>query len=155
MRSEALKPSNPYPGRQDSSKAPDSARPQASYPGMESMAGPGMNSAFGMPPGYPNPYEFGGYGGMNMGMGMYGPYGGYPMGPGGHDPSMSQMSGRMMDPMAGQYPPPYGMYQGSMMGYGGPPPEYGPPPGMDPSQAPPGMYGYGPPGPPPGAWGPQ
>lgn len=163
MRSEALKPPVPYSGRQETHKAPDSSRSQPSYPGMDSMAG--MNSAFsqGMPPGpYPNPYggmEFGGYG---MGMGMYGPYGGYPMGGGGgHDPNMSQMQGRMMDPMAGQYPPPYGMmgggYQGSMMGYGAPPPGppegYGPPPGMDPSQGQP-MYGYGPPGGPPG-WGPQ
>lgn len=162
MRNETLKPPVQYSGRQDISKAPDTSRAPPVYHGMDSMAG--MNSAFstGMPPGpYPNPYggmEFGGYG-MGMGMSMYGPYGGYPMG-GGHDPSMSQMNGRMMDPMAGQYPPPSGMYgmmgggyQGGMIGYGGPPPggpEY---PGMDPNQGPP-MYGYGPPGGPPG-WGPQ
>jgi HMG (high mobility group) box len=175
MRSEALKPPPTFSSRQDMSKAPD-PRSQSGYPGMEPM--PGMNSAFantGMaPPGYPNPYGGMEYGGYGMGMGaMYGPYGGYPgmggvpMGGGGHE-SMSQMGGRMGDPMAGQYgagapPGMYGMmggggYQGGMMGYGGGPPQgppgdYGPPqPGMDPQGPPPGMYGgYGP----PGGWGQQ
>jgi hypothetical protein len=165
MRQEALKPPPTYtPAAPPQGYAPQGLMPggadpsRGGYPDqMGQMAGYGSP---GMAPGgygsYGGGMDFNGYGSMGYGMGAYG--GAYGMPAGQMDPNMY-----------GGAPAGYGQmgmmggFQGSMMGYGGAPPDYGAPPQqqqqhpMDQHQQPPphgGMYGgYG--GGPPQGWGGQ